>query len=142
MSITELIKTAKLATERSYAPYSGFCVGAALLCADGKIFSGCNIENSAFSPTVCAERVAFFKAISEGYNNPDDFVAIAVVAKKDGNYRDFFPPCGVCRQVMLEFCDYTSFEIIIANESNHKSYKLSELIPQAFSPDRVARDKK
>lgn len=142
MDIKELINTAKLATKHSYAPYSGFCVGAALLCADGRIFSGCNIENSAFSPTVCAERVAFFKAISEGYVKHDDFVAIAVVAKKDDEYRAFFPPCGICRQVMLEFCNYNSFEIIVANESSYKSYKLSELIPQAFSPDRVARNEK
>ncbi len=129
----ELIEMAKKSTEKSYAPYSGFCVGAALLCSDGKMFTGCNIENASFSPTVCAERVAFFKAISEGYREKNDFVTIAIVCKKDGIFTDFFPPCGVCRQVMLEFCDYDTFEILLISEKETKTVRLSELVPFAFS---------
>jgi len=105
---------AEKAKESAYAPYSGFKVGAAVLTADGKIFTGCNIENSSYGATVCAERVAIFKAVSEGYR---EFSKIAVTAM----------PCGICRQVMAEFCD-KDFEIIVDN----KIYKLGDILPEAF----------
>ena len=133
----ELIELAKSATEKSYSPYSGFCVGAALLCSDGKIFTGCNIENASFSPTVCAERVAFFKAISEGYKEKTDFKAIAIACKKDGEFTSFFPPCGVCRQVMLEFCEYEAFEIVLATRGENQIVRLFELVPHAFSSQNL-----
>ena len=101
MTPEELIALAKEAMTRAYAPYSGFKVGAALLCQDGTVYQGCNIENAAFSPTVCAERTAIFKAVSEGKR---EFAAIAVCGGKDGVITGLFPPCGVCRQVMAEFC--------------------------------------
>ena len=101
MKPEELIKIAIESMSRAYAPYSGYKVGAALLCADGTVFTGCNIENGAFSPSICAERTAFAKAVSEGYR---DFTAIAVCGGKDGVISGIFPPCGVCRQVMREFC--------------------------------------
>ena len=133
MDINKLIECAKGATKNSYAPYSNFKVGAALLCSDGKIFCGCNIENASFSPTVCAERVAFFKAVSDGYNKKSDFLAIAIVCEKNGEMTSYASPCGVCRQVMLEFCDADTFEIILAKDGEHKSFTLSELMPYAFS---------
>ena len=114
--------------EKSYTPYSGYRVGAALLTKSGKIFLGCNIENSAFSPTVCAERVAIFKAISEGER---DFTAIAVAGGKDGVIQGIFPPCGVCRQVMAEFCD-ENFEVVLCHKDGFYVKKLSELIPLSF----------
>ncbi len=127
--ITELISMALKARKNSYSPYSKFMVGAALLGVDGKIFTGCNIENGAYSPSCCAERTAFFKAVSQGYKK---FKAIAIV----GGYKDsplvFCPPCGVCRQVMKEFCD-DNFQIILAkDETTFKGYTLAQLLPQAF----------
>ena len=101
MDYSILVKTAKDAMMKAYAPYSHYYVGAALLTEEGKVYTGCNIENSAYSPTNCAERTAFFKAVSEGER---DFEAIAVVGGYEGNVEVFFPPCGVCRQVMSEFC--------------------------------------
>ena len=108
MTANELVEAAKEAMSRAYAPYSGYCVGAALLAADGRVFQGCNMENASFSPTICAERVAFAKAVSEGVR---DFAAMAVVGGKHGNITGLFPPCGVCRQVMREFCgdDFTVY---------------------------------
>ena len=108
MTSKELINKALEAMNMSYSPYSDFKVGAALLCDDGTVYTGCNIENSAFSPTCCAERVAIFKAISEGNNK---FSAIAVVGGKQGRIEGFCSPCGVCRQVMAEFCgkDFTIY---------------------------------
>ena len=128
MTNKELITKAYEAMQNSYSPYSGFCVGAALLTDDGKIYTGCNIENSAFSPTCCAERTAFFKAVSEGKR---DFKAIAIVGGKNGEVTDYCYPCGVCRQVMAEFCD-RDFEIIAACPEGIKSYSLKELLPEAF----------
>lgn len=124
----ELITKAYETMKRSYSPYSEFKVGAALLAKSGKIYTGCNIENSAFSPTCCAERTAFFKAVSEGER---EFSAIAVVGGKDGEVSDCCYPCGVCRQVMSEFCD-GDFEIITANNKEIKVYKLMELLPESF----------
>ena len=129
MNELELINTAKLAAKNAYAPYSGFTVGAALLTKDGKVYSGCNIENASYSPTNCAERTAFFKAISEGER---EFSAIAIVGGKNLDFSDFCPPCGVCRQVMSEFCN-GDFRIILGkNDEEYKVYTLKELLPLSF----------
>ncbi len=130
-----LIKLALEAREKAYAPYSSFAVGAALLCGDGTVFTGCNIENSAFSPTVCAERTAIFKAVSEGKK---DFVKIAVVGgDADKEPENYCPPCGVCRQVMKEFCS-ADFEILIAKTpDDYKVKKLCELLPESFDKREV-----
>ena len=130
MTPEELIALAKDAMTRAYAPYSGFKVGAALLCKDGSVYQGCNIENAAFSPTVCAERTAIFKAVSEGKR---EFAAIAVCGGKDGVITGLFPPCGVCRQVMAEFCG-ADFPVYLAGANNAWEKKpLSELLPLSFS---------
>ena len=114
----------------AYVPYSHFHVGAALLCKDGTIFTGCNIENSAYGPSNCAERTAIFKAVSEGYKK---FSAIAVVGGLEGNVTEYCTPCGVCRQVMREFCS-RDFKIICAKSpSDYKEYTLDQLLPQSFS---------
>ncbi len=109
--IDEMIDLAIAQLKYSYTPYSGFKVGAALLTADGKFYTGCNIENAAYSPTNCAERTAFFKAVSEGER---DFRAICIVGGKDGVLTEYAAPCGVCRQVMMEFCNPDTFQIILA----------------------------
>ncbi len=130
MNNSELIKLALEAREKSYSPYSHFAVGAALLCKNGKVFTGCNIENSGYSATNCAERTAIFKAVSEGET---EFEKIAVVGgNADKMPSDFCPPCGICRQVMKEFCE-SNFKIIIAkNENEYKSVTLEELLPLSF----------
>lgn len=121
----------------SYAPYSNYFVGAALLCSDGKVYTGCNIENAAFSPTNCAERTAFFKAVSEGEK---DFVAVAVVGGPHGRTDAYCAPCGVCRQVMREFCG-DDFKIILAKSvSDYKVFTLAEILPQSFNPqDQICK---
>ena len=130
MDYETLIQKALEMLEFSYVPYSHFHVGAALLSKSGKVYGGCNIENAAYSPTNCAERTAFFKAVSEGVN---DFDAIAVVGGHDGIVKDFCPPCGVCRQVMREFCS-KDFKIILAKTTKeYKVYTLEELLPESFS---------
>jgi len=124
----ELIKLAIKAAANSYSPYSKFKVGAALLTTDNKVYLGCNIENAAYGPSNCAERTAFFKAISDGAK---DFKAIAIVGGKD-NFNEFCPPCGVCRQVMNEFCS-KDFKIILGKENlEYKTYTLEELLPLSF----------
>ena len=125
----ELVRLACEAMKNSYSPYSGFRVGAALRCEDGSVFVGCNIENSAFSPTCCAERTAFFKAVSEGKNK---FSEIAVVGGKDGVISDFCYPCGVCRQVMREFCS-EDFLIHLYDGNKIQTLSLKELLPFGFS---------
>ncbi|MEG0894188.1 MAG: cytidine deaminase [Oscillospiraceae bacterium] len=126
----DLIKKALEAQQTSYSPYSNFKVGAAILTANNKVFTGCNIENSSFSLTNCAERTAFFKAISEGEKN---FKAIAIVGGKDGINSDFCVPCGACLQVMKEFCN-DDFTIIIAKDINNYVIKsLKELLPLTFT---------
>lgn len=116
----------------SYVPYSHFTVGAALLCEDGTVVGGCNIENAAYGPSNCAERTAIFKAVSEGRK---DFKAICVVGGKDKNVTDFCPPCGVCRQVMAEFCK-GDFQIILAkSEKDYRIYTLDQLLPERFGLD-------
>lgn len=130
----ELICAAKEAMEAAYAPYSGYKVGAALLTKDGKIYTGCNIENAAFSPTNCAERTAFFKAVSEGER---DFEAIAVCGGKDGIISGYFPPCGMCRQVMREFCA-DDFKIhLIGVQGDYKTLTLEQLLPYSFSQKEI-----
>ena len=120
----------------SYSPYSNFKVGAALLSESGKVYTGCNIENVAFGPSICAERVAFFKAISEGEKN---FSKIAVVGGKDGIISSATPPCGVCRQVMREFCN-DDFEILIVRENgNYDKVLLKDLLPNSFKPEILSK---
>lgn len=138
MDYKDLIPLALEARQYAYAPYSHFMVGAALLCADGRVFKGCNIENCAFSPSICAERTAFAKAISEGYR---DFTAIAIVgAPSDSKGTDLCTPCGVCRQVMSEFCQQ-DFHIICAKTDEtgeileQKVFTLNEMLPGSFSLD-------
>lgn len=129
MKDSELFALAKKAAENAYAPYSGFTVGAALLSKGGKIYSGCNIENAAFSPTNCAERTAFFKAVSEGER---EFSAIAVAGGKNLSFNKSCFPCGVCRQVMSEFCG-EDFKIIVGNDlEGVKVFTLGELLPERF----------
>ena len=133
MEYKELIKEAIAAKEMAYAPYSHFRVGAALLAKSGKVYRGCNIENVAFTPTNCAERTAFFKAISEGEK---EFEAIVV----NGDADDYLYPCGVCRQVMVEFCDLNEFKVIVANnEDDYKMFTLGELMPGAFNAEELAK---
>jgi cytidine deaminase len=128
----ELIEKAIKARQNSYSPYSKYMVGAALLTQDGKIYTGCNIENAAYTPTNCAERTAFFKAVSEGERY---FTAIAIVGGYEGEPRDFAYPCGVCRQVMAEFCNPDEFRIITAvSIDNYKETTLRRLLPDGFGP--------
>lgn len=124
-----LMEAAVAAREYAYAPYSGYMVGAALLCKDGHIYTGCNIENAGYTPTNCAERTAIFKAVSEGVR---DFAAIAVVGGKKGELSPDCAPCGVCRQVLAEFCD-PDFPIILGIPDDFRVYALSELLPLAFT---------
>lgn len=135
MTDKELIEKAKEAAKNAYVPYSGYTVGAALLTKDGKVYLGCNIENAAYGPTNCAERTAFFKAVSEGERV---FSKIAVVGGKNLHFKDYFAPCGVCRQVMREFCD-DSFVILLGkNSDEYKSFTLSELLPLSFSKSNIS----
>ena len=135
----ELVKIAIEARKSSYTPYSHFNVGAALLTKDGKIYKGCNIEAAAYTPTCCAERTAFFKAVSEGERN---FEGIAVVGGKAGEeISELCPPCGVCRQVMMDFCNPDDFEIILASSLDQiKTFKLKELLPLGFGPNNLSEE--
>jgi len=136
MTDKELILKAQEAMNNSYSPYSQFKVGAALLTESGKVYAGCNIENVAFGPSICAERVAFFKAISEGEKN---FSKIAVVGGKNGIISSATPPCGVCRQVMREFCS-DDFEILIVKENeNYDKVLLKDLLPYSFKPEILSK---
>lgn len=135
--IKELITAAIEARRKSYSPYSHYQVGAALLTADGQIVTGCNIENAAYGPSNCAERTAFFKAVSEGIR---DFDAIAIVGSPEGeSLSQFAYPCGVCRQVMMEFCEPSRFQVIVAkSEEDFRVMTLAELLPEAFGPKNVS----
>lgn len=136
MTNTELILEAKKARERAYAPYSNHKVGAALVTKDGKIYHGCNIENAAYSPTNCAERTAFFKAIYDGERAFDRIAIVGGMEGTDGN--ETCAPCGLCRQVMMEFCNPDTFKIILANgEEEPLEYILKELLPLGFGPDNL-----
>lgn len=136
--IKELIRKAFEAQEYAYVPYSNFSVGAALLAKNGEIYLGCNIENASYTPTNCGERTAFFKAVSEGVR---EFEAIAIVGNKKGISKgsgELCPPCGVCRQVMREFCNPKTFQVILASsEENYRVFKLEELLPLGFGPDNL-----
>lgn len=130
--VEKLIDTAIEQLKFSYTLYSNFKVGAALLTKSGKIYTGCNIENASYTPTNCAERTAFFKAVSEGVR---DFQAICIVGGKDGKLTEYTAPCGVCRQVMMEFCNPKTFQIILAvDKERYEIYTLEELMPFGFGP--------
>ena len=131
MTPEKLCSLAIEAMGHSYSPYSGYKVGAALLCADGTVYQGCNLENASFSPTVCAERTAFFKALYDGHR---DFTAIAVCGGKDGVITGIFPPCGVCRQVMRDFCKPDFMVYLVSVNGTYEAYPLSEMLPHSFSP--------
>ncbi|WP_077075417.1 cytidine deaminase [Aedoeadaptatus urinae] len=130
-TIQKLIAAAKEAQQGAYVPYSGYAVGAALLADDGKMYTGCNIENASYTPTVCAERVAVFKAISEGAKRVK---IIAVVAGDDMGY-----PCGVCRQVLREFGEDATI-VVAKDEENYHVHTLDELLPHSFGPENVKGD--
>ena len=133
--IDKLIDTAIEQLKYSYSPYSNFKVGAALLGKNGRIYAGCNIENAGYTATNCAERTAFFKAVSEGVR---EFQAICVVGGKEGILTEYTAPCGVCRQVMMEFCDPDTFQIILAVDKEHyQVYTLKELLPLGFGPSNL-----
>ena len=134
MENRELVMEALKARKQAYCPYSGFAVGAALLCADGRIFTGCNIENAAYPATNCAERTAIFKAVSEGKT---EFRAIAIVGGPKGKEpENFCAPCGVCRQVMAEFCDPETFRVVLGTKDGAQvSQTLKEMLPYGFGPD-------
>lgn len=134
--IKEMIQAAIGQLAYAYAPYSGFRVGAALLAKNGTLYTGCNIENAAYTPTNCAERTAFFKAVSEGVRQ---FDAICIVGGKDGVLTEYAAPCGVCRQVMMEFCNPDTFQIILAvSEENYEVFTLKQLLPKGFGPGNLA----
>ena len=135
LPVEELVEKAMKTMEMSYSPYSGFRVGACLLTSDGDYYTGCNIENAAYTPTNCAERTAFFKAVSEGKR---EFRAICIVNEIVNGEHDFCAPCGVCRQVMMEFCDPESFTVVLAKSSKeYRCYLLKELLPLGFGPDNL-----
>ena len=129
MTPEKLCELAKEAMTHSYSPYSGYKVGAALLCKDGAVYTGCNIENAAYTPTICAERTAMFKAVYDGQRA---FAAIAVCGGKDGVITGRFPPCGVCRQVMREFCS-DDFKVYLVTPEGYQETTLGQLLPESFS---------
>ena len=128
MTDLELMQLAVQAREKSYSPYSRFKVGAALLGKSGKVYLGCNVENAAYSPTNCAERTAVFKAVSEGET---EFSAIAIVGGKGNELAQFCAPCGVCRQVLAEFCD-KDFRLVLGAPDNFRAYTFDEILPYSF----------
>ena len=137
MDQNKLIDLAWKARENAYVPYSHFKVGACIALKDGTFVQGCNIENAAYTPTNCAERTAFFKAVSEGVK---EFQAICIVGGKDGVLTEYAAPCGVCRQVMMEFCDPETFQIILAvSRDKYDIFTLKELLPFGFGPDNLEK---
>ena len=130
MTPEKLIELAKEAMTHAYAPYSGYMVGAALLCADGTVYQGCNIENASYGGTNCAERTAFFKAVYDGHR---EFTAIAVCGGKDGVISGYFPPCGICRQIMSEFCGNDFMVYLPGAGEDYLVRTLEELLPGCFS---------
>lgn len=133
----KLVELAIDARKMAYVPYSNHSVGAALLTKNGKIYKGCNIENAAYGPTNCAERTAFFKAVSEGER---EFEAIAIVGGlNDSKELHVCAPCGVCRQVMMEFCDPKTFKIILSDSDDIYTYTLEELLPLGFGPANLGK---
>ena len=134
MDKKDLFNTAKDAMNQSYAPYSNYNVGAALLCKNGNVYKGCNVENASYSLTNCAERTALFTAIANGEN---EFEAICIVGGKNGVITDYAMPCGACRQVLSEFC-VEDFKVYVGiNENNIKKFKLSELTPYSFNKSKL-----
>ena len=129
MTPEKLCQLAIEAMGHSYSPYSGYKVGAALLCEDGSVYQGCNIENASYTPTICAERTAIFKAVYDGHR---DFAAIAICGGKDGIIEGLFPPCGVCRQVMAEFCR-DDFLVYLVKPQGYEVRTLAQLLPDSFS---------
>ena len=136
MTPEELVRQALAAMKFAYVPYSGFTVGAALLTKSGKVYLGCNIENAAYGPSNCAERTAFFKAVSEGER---EFAAIAVVGGKDGDAADIFPPCGVCRQVMQEFCAPDFMIYMGRADDSFVAVRLEDFLPYGFSASKYMK---
>lgn len=135
MDIKELVSIAIDELKYAYVPYSNFRVAAALFAKNNKVYTGCNIENASYTPTNCAERTAFFKAVSEGVT---EFESIVIVGGKNGELTDLCPPCGVCRQVMMEFCDPKTFKIVLATSpENYKEFSLEELLPLGFGPKNL-----
>ena len=135
MTDQELVERARLARKMAYIPYSHFAVGAAILTSSGAVYTGCNIECGTYSPTNCAERTAVFKAVSEGERS---FQAIAIVGGPEGDVLTYAAPCGVCRQVLAEFCDPESFVIALAGPDNEvKTYLLKELLPESFGGQNI-----
>lgn len=132
--IRELAVKSLAGIKNSYAPYSHFHVSAVLLCGNGAVYTGNNIENAAYTPSVCAERCAFFKAVSEGER---DFTAIALCGGLNGVVKDYCAPCGVCRQVMREFCKPDFKIILVKSEEEWKIYTLSQLLPEGFGPENL-----
>ena len=130
MTKQELCALAIKSMENAYSPYSNYRVGAALLCGNGKVYTGCNIENASYGATVCAERTAIFKAVSDGER---DFSMLAVAGGTDKELSDKFLPCGICRQVMAEFCKPDFTVLVVTGENSYKEFTLSELLPNAFS---------
>lgn len=134
METGQLIGKAMEALKRAYAPYSHFHVAAALLCGDGSVYTGINVENAAYSAVICAERNAFMTAVGEGKR---EFQAIVICGGMDGIIRDYCPPCGICRQVMREFCS-PEFRIILAkSREEYREYTLKELLPMSFGPESL-----
>lgn len=129
MTAEALVKSAKEAMLRAYSPYSGYKVGAALLCKDGTVYQGCNVENASYGGTNCAERTAFFKAVYDGHR---EFSAIAICGGKDGNITGLFPPCGICRQVMAEFCGADFLIYMVGEGDSYVTKTLGELLPCGF----------
>ena len=133
MTDKELVLKAVKVMDNAYAPYSEFKVGAAIFTEEGKVFGGCNIENASYPAGICAERAAIGSAVSSGTKK---FIKIAIVGGKNGKITDFCPPCGICRQVLSEFCD-EDFEILLYNGKRIKSYRLKELLPHNFGSDEL-----
>ena len=133
MDYKSLMIEAQRAREYSYSPYSNFCVGAAVLCKNGEVYTGCNVENAAYTPCNCAERTAIFKAVSEGER---EFEAIAIVGGRAGEAGGFCAPCGVCRQVIAEFCD-EDFKIVLGNAEKVEVHTLASLLPLSFTKSNL-----
>jgi cytidine deaminase len=133
MLTKELVQLAQASMDKAYAPYSDFRVGAALLCGDGTVYTGCNIENASYGATCCAERTAFFQAVGEGHR---DFAAIAICGGQNGILTNFCPPCGICRQVMAEFCD-PDFQIHLTDGKEIRTHTPGELFPGSFTGESM-----
>lgn len=136
MNNRELYEMAVAAAKKAYSPYSKFCVGAALLCDDGTVYTGCNIENASYSVTVCAERVALFTAVAEGKRG---FTAIAVAGSGDGDFSSPCPPCGVCRQALAEFCSHDMPVILSDGNGGVAEHTLGEILPMSFTAEDMEK---